>query len=165
MTEQLRLADGPSTSVQRVINASPETLWALITDINLPARYSTEFKGAEWLNGATEAAVGAQFAGTNEHPVVGAWQTESTITMCDAPTCLEWTVKGGGGPAAVWKFTIEATDGGTLVTQHCQIGPGRSGINPAIEKMPEREHDIITYRLREHAANMERNLDGLESLI
>lgn len=65
----------------------------------------------------------------------------------------------------MWKFTLEATDGGTLVTQHCQIGPGRSGINPAIEKMPEREHDIITYRLREHAANMERNLDGLESLI
>ena len=67
MTEQYRYADGPGTEVSKVIAASPAELWEYVSDINLSKRFSTEFQGAEWLDGATEPAVGAQFRGTNRH--------------------------------------------------------------------------------------------------
>lgn len=165
MTEQYRYADAPTVETSRVIAATPDELWALVSDVNLPARFSTEFQGAEWLDGATEPAVGARFRGTNEHPRVGRWQVEVVITDCEPGRVIGWEVPSDGAPAARWRFTLEPVDGGTQVTQWCQIGPGRSGLNMAIEQMPDREHDIVAGRLAEHRANMERNLDGLAELV
>ena len=165
MTAELRYSESPSTEVSRTISASPEALWELVSDINLPARFSNEFKGAEWLDGASAPAVGARFRGTNEHPHIGNWSSESTITICEPGQQIEWEVAGGGGPAATWGFRLEAVDDGTLVTQYCALGPGRSGLNAAIENMPDKEHKIIAYRLAEHAENMERNLDGIAAAV
>ena len=165
MNKELRYSESPSTEVSRTIPASPEVLWALLSDINLPARFSNEFKGAEWLDGASAPAVGARFRGTNEHPHIGNWTSESTLTVFEPQQHIEWQVEGGGGPAATWGFRLEATTDGTVVTQDCTLGPGRSGLNAAIENRPDKEHKIIAYRLAEHAENMERNLEGIASLI
>ena len=165
MTEQLRYADGPTTEVSRVFAASPGDLWEYVADINLPARFSSEFQGAEWLDGATEPALGARFRGTNEHPVVGRWQVECTIVEYEPEQVIGWIVNDPADPAARWRFSLEPVDGGTRLTQWCQIGPGRSGLSPAIERMPAREHEIVERRLGEHAANMQKNLDGLASLV
>lgn len=165
MTERLRYADGPTTEVARVIAATPADLWPLVSDIQLPARFSSEFKGAEWLDGATEPALGVRFRGTNEHPRVGQWQVDCTIVEFEPERVIGWEVAGPDGPAAQWRFTLEPVDGGTLVTQWCRLGPGWSGLSPAIERMPDREHEIIERRLAEHAGNMEKNLDGLAELV
>lgn len=165
MSERLRYADGPTTEVSRVIAASPGALWPLVSDVDLPARFSSEFRGAEWLDGATRAELGARFRGTNEHPVVGRWQVECTIVEYEPERVIGWEVAGPDGAAARWRFTLEPVDGGTRVTQWCRIGPGRSGLSPAIERMPDREHDIVARRLAEHAGNMQKNLDGLADLV
>jgi uncharacterized protein YndB with AHSA1/START domain len=165
MATSLRYADGPTTEVSRVIPARPERIWALVSDIQLPARFSTEFQGAEWLDGARGPALGARFRGTNRHPVVGEWQAECTVVEYEPGRVFGWQVTGPDGPAAQWRFTLEPVDGGTRLTQWCRIGPGRSGLSPAIEKMPDREHEIVSRRLAEHAANMERNLDGIAELV
>ena len=39
--DQLRYADGPSTEATTTIAATPAAVWALVTDIQLPARFST----------------------------------------------------------------------------------------------------------------------------
>lgn len=165
MTEQLRYADGPSVEVSRVISATPAELWPYVSDIQLPARFSSEFRGAEWLDGATGPTVGARFRGTNEHPAAGTWHAECTIVECEPEHVFAWEVAGPDGVAARWRFTLAPVDRGTLVTQWCQIGPGRSGLSPAIERMPDREHDIVERRLAEHAGNMRKNLDGLAELV
>lgn len=165
MTERLRYADGPTTEVSRVIAATPAELWPYVSDIDLPARFSSEFQGAEWLDGATEASLGARFRGTNEHPLVGRWQVECTIVEFEPERVIGWEVAGPDGAAAQWRFTLEPVESGTLVTQWCRIGPGRSGLSPAIERMPDREHEIVERRLAEHAANMQKNLDGLATLV
>ena len=100
MTERLRYADGPTTEVSRVIAASPGELWVYVADINLPARFSSEFQGAEWLDGATEPALGARFRGTNEHPVVGRWQAECTIVEYEPERVIGWVVEDPADPAA-----------------------------------------------------------------
>ena len=165
MTERLRYADGPTTEVSRTIAATPAELWPYVSDIDLPARFSSEFRGAEWLDGATGPSLGARFRGTNEHPVVGRWQVECTIVEFEPERVIGWKVAGPDGAAAQWRFTLEPVEGGTLVTQWCRIGPGRSGLSPAIERMPDREHEIVERRLAEHAGNMQKNLDGLAALV
>jgi hypothetical protein len=55
MTDQpeLRYRDGPTTQVDLVIAAPAPVVWALVCDIQLPARFSSEFDGGAWLDGAT----------------------------------------------------------------------------------------------------------------
>jgi hypothetical protein len=43
-----------------------------------------------------------------------------------------------------------------------QMGPARSGINLAIDAMPEKESKILHRRLAEHRANMEATLRGIK---
>lgn len=162
---ELRYADGPSTEASVDIAAPQQRVWTLVSDPQLPARFSTEFQGAELLDGATAPAIGVRFVGRNHHPATGSWETTSTITAFDAPTVFGYDVAGEDGrPSASWRFTLEPTDRGTRLTQWMRMGPGRSGINPAIDAMPEKESKILHRRLAEHRANMEATLAGIKAL-
>src|SRR3954453_15218299 len=46
--ESLTLADRPGAIAEGDGDASPAAVWALVTDLDLPARFSTEFLGAAW---------------------------------------------------------------------------------------------------------------------
>src|SRR5262245_47064757 len=94
----LRYADMPSVAVSIDIAAPPERVWEFVTDVQLPSRFSDEFLGAALLDGATALAVGTRFAGRNYHPVIGTWETTSTITACEPPTLLAYDVGGRDGP-------------------------------------------------------------------
>lgn len=163
--QELRYADGPTASVTAVVAAPPADVWALVTDINLSARFSSELQGAEWLDGATELALGARFAGHNRHPAAGEWESTSTVVELEPERSFAWAVSDPNNPAALWRFTLEPADGGTRVTQSVRIGPGRSGLSPAIEAMPDKESRIIHRRLAEHQRNMQANLDGIAALV
>jgi len=54
-------------SVTRDIAASPEAVWALVTDLERMGEWSPENQGGNWVAPATEAAVGAIFKGSNSH--------------------------------------------------------------------------------------------------
>jgi hypothetical protein len=45
-----------------------------------------------------------------------------------------------------------------------QMGPGRGGLNFAIESMPDKEERIVARRLEEHTRNMERVVAGIKQL-
>lgn len=59
--------------------ADPAEIWALVTDITLPARFSDELQGADWVDGAGEVAVGNRFRGRNRNSILGDWQTECVV--------------------------------------------------------------------------------------
>ena len=50
-------------SVTVHIDATPDEVWALVSDVTKIGRYSPETFEAEWLGGATGPAVGARFRG------------------------------------------------------------------------------------------------------
>ncbi|MDQ3470119.1 MAG: SRPBCC family protein [Actinomycetota bacterium] len=160
----LRFADHPTAETSIDIAAPPDTVFALVADISLPARFSRELVGAEWLDGATGPALGARFVGRNEHPRVGAWETTSTIVELEPDRRLAWAVGDTANPGTTWRFTLEPIEGGTRLTQWMQIGPGPSGINSVIAAMPDKESRIIHRRLAEHRASMEANLAGIKTL-
>ena len=50
-------------SVTVHIDAPPEAVWALVSDVTQIGKYSPETFEAEWLDGATGPVVGAKFRG------------------------------------------------------------------------------------------------------
>ena len=160
----MRYADGPTVEVTRRIAAAPDAVWLLASDINLPARFSSEFAGAEWVGGAQGVAVGACFEGHNQHDAIGSWTTTSTIVECDPGRRLAWSVGDVDNPSATWRFDLEPDDDGTVLTFTARIGPGPSGLTPAIEAMPDKEERIIDRRLAEFRRNMEATLDGIAAI-
>ena len=146
-----------------VVAAAPEALWLLVSDIHLPARFSSEFAGAEWLEGATGPAR-ARFVGHNAHPAAGQWDTVSTISAFEPGATLR--VVGRRSGRAIVNMAVHPASGGCRHEgiQWMRMGPARSGINPAIDAMPDKEDRILRRRLDEHKANMEATLQGIKQL-
>ncbi|MEV8314338.1 SRPBCC family protein [Streptomyces sp. NPDC059900] len=160
-----RYADKPTVEVRTRIAASPEHVWELVSDIGLMPKLSAELRSVEWLDGAAGPALGARFAGRSEHASFGAWQTTSYVVQCEAPRVFAWAVEDPERPSAVWRFSLAAADDGcTELTQWVQMGPGRSGLSQAIDRMPEKEQKIVYVRMREFEQNMTATLDAIKKL-
>ena len=160
----VRYADSPTARAEVHVAAPPDVVWPLVTDIRLPARFSTELTSAEWAEGTAGPCAGAQFTGHSQHPATGTWQTTCTVVACEEPRAFGWVVGDPGHPAARWGFELDAEDGGTRLRQWAVLGPGPSGLTPAIEAMPDKEERIVARRLAEHEANMQRCLAGIKEL-
>lgn len=172
----MRYADGPTVHEEVHIQAAPPEVWKMVTDIGLPARFSPELRRAEWLDGATGPAIGAAFAGHNHNPVLGEWRTVSHVVALEPERVFAWAVtdpdgRYGGGPAdpahpmATWAFALEPASGGTLLRLSALLGPARSGISLAVDRMPEKEEAIIEHRLGDLAAGMRTTLQGVKDLV
>jgi uncharacterized membrane protein len=61
-----RYADKPTVEVQTWIDAPPSRVWQLVSNIELMPTMSNELQAVEWLDGATEPAVGARFVGQQQ---------------------------------------------------------------------------------------------------
>jgi uncharacterized protein YndB with AHSA1/START domain len=158
----VRYADCPTVDAEVLIDAPIEHVWALVTDIQLPAKFSNEFAGATWLDDGPR--VGARFVGRNRHPAIGEWETTSIVNRFDPPHAFGWCVTDVDEPSAVWLFELEDENGHTRLRQHAQMGPAPSGLSIAINAMPEKEERIVARRLQEFEANMQATLAGIKQL-
>ncbi|WP_037568619.1 SRPBCC family protein [Phaeacidiphilus oryzae] len=155
-----RYADCPTVQAAVVVDAPPGRVWRLVSDPTAMPRWSAELRAVRWLDGAREAAPGARFEGSSAHPALGEWSTVSRVESCEPEHCFAWAVqRDGEEPGARWRFTLRPTgDGGTELVQWAQLGPGRSGLSLAIERMPEKEQKIVFVRLREFEESINRTL-------
>ena len=155
-------ADAPTAAAEIRIEAPPERVWDLVSEIALMAELSSELQEVTWLDGVTGPAVGNRFTGRNAHPAMGEWETISTITECDPPRRFTWMVGDPGHPMATWRFTLRPAGAGTLLEQWARMGPGRSGLSIAIDAMPDKEQKIVFVRLREWETAMKHNLEVIK---
>ena len=160
----MRYADGPTTEVDVVVEADVDRVWELVSDITLPGRFSSELVDAEWLDDGP--ALGARFVGRNHHDAIGGWETTSWVNRYEPGRRFGWAVSDPDDPAATWWFELEPDDGGggVRLRQGMRMGPARSGLNAAIDAMPEKEERIIARRLEEHERNMRATLEGIKAL-
>lgn len=160
-------SDCPAVEATAVVDAPVPAVWSMVTDIGLPARFSPEVQGAEWLDDATGPAVGARFLGRNRHPVAGTWQTLCTIVDYEHQRRLAYVVTGPPGsgledtrPAATWRFELEpggsrsAAISGTYRSGPVTVEPGhrrRPGGGTANRRRQARG------AAREHGGDLEGN--------
>ncbi|MGW1068582.1 SRPBCC family protein [Streptomyces aureus] len=159
-----RYADQPTVEVRTRIDAPPRRVWDLVSDIRRMPELSTELRSAEWLDGATAPAVGARFVGRSGHPSLGEWETTSYVVECAPCRVFAWAVGDPEHPSALWRFGLREADGGTELTQWMRMGPGRSGLSLAIDRMPDKEQKIVFVRLREFERSMTGTVEAIRKL-
>lgn len=160
--DELRFADGLGLVAEVDIDASPAAVWALVTDINLPARFSTEFLGAEWPN--DDRGVGAVFIGRNQHRALGEWTIPCLVDVRDEERAFGWRTVSHENPGARWRFDLEPMVGRTRLRFSYQLGPGPSGTTMAIESHPDKEARVLRRRLDEVYVNMRHTVEGIKQL-
>jgi len=159
----VRYADGPSIEVDVLIGAPMERVWPFVTDISLPARFSTEFRGAEWLDDGP--CLGARFRGRNHHPALGDWETISFVTRYEPMRAFGWAVGDPDTPSASWIFELQPEPGDAVrLRQGARMGPAPSGLTIAITARPDQEERIIARRLHEYETNMRATVEGIKQL-
>ena len=164
-SDPVRIADGPGTVVEADVRAEPAAVWAEVTDINLPARFSEEFQGAEWTGGHDGPSLGACFVGRNHHPGRGDWEARCFVDVFTEQVAFGWCTSDVGNPGARWRFELEPVVGGTRLRFRGILGPGPSGLDEIISARPDLEPRIIGRRMAEHRSNMQRVVEGIKAHI
>lgn len=160
---KMRHADKPAAEVERYVEAPPERIWPLVTDLALHAMISDELQHAEWENEGG-AVVGNRFVGTNRNKYFGEWQTTATVVECEEPRVFAWAVGDIEEPNTTWRFSLHPSGSGTVLTQSMQLGTGASGLTIAIANMPDKEERIVEGRMKEFRAAMQANLDAIKEI-
>ena len=156
------MKDRPTVDAETFIEAPPAHVWELVTDIVRMGQWSPEYQGGEWRDGAIGPVVGCRFRGRNRRRD-RAWESVSTVTEAEAGKSFAWAVGDPGNAAATWRFVLAPEGTGTLLRQHVQLGPGRSGLTARIEELPHREEEIVASRTAEHRRNMQSTLGGIKA--
>jgi uncharacterized protein YndB with AHSA1/START domain len=100
------------------IDAPPEKVWGLVSDITKMGEYSPEVFEAEWLGGATGPAVGARYRGHVKRNERGpTYWTTCEVTESVPGEVFEFAVVMGDRHVNTWRYEFRAADGGTDVTE------------------------------------------------
>ena len=159
-----RYADKPTVEVRIWVDAPPARVWELVSDIGLMPSMSAELQSVAWLDGATGPAAGARFTGRSKHEAMGEWETTSYIVEFEPERVFGWAVGDPADPSALWRFRLEPKDGGTELSEWMQLGPARSGLSFAIDRMPDKEQKIVFVRMREFERSITVTLEQLKAL-
>jgi uncharacterized protein YndB with AHSA1/START domain len=120
------------------IDAPPERVWRMITDVTRMGEWSPVTYKCEWLGGATEPEVGARFKGYNKMPPAR-WWTTCEITALEPGKVFEFRTIDGtfnigsrGREMTRWRYEFEPEDIGTRLTETYE-----ASFIPALLRVPE----------------------------
>jgi hypothetical protein len=106
------------------IDADPDTLYDLVSDLAKMGNWSPEATGGHWVGGATGPAVGAKFRGNNRSGW-RRWSTTAEVTAADRGRRFAFHISFTGVPIADWSYDFEADGSSTRVTeQWTDLRPG-----------------------------------------
>lgn len=109
-------ADRGSATI--TINASPEDVYAVVSDVTRTGEFSPECVRCEWTDGSSGPAAGARFHGYNNSGGFE-WDVSCEVLRAEPGKLFEF---GAGIPdlgenATIWTYTLEGVDGGTELTE------------------------------------------------
>ncbi len=111
-------------SVTVHMDASPERIWELLSDVTRIGSYSPETFEAEWLEGATGPATGAKFRGHVKRNGRGpTYWTTCTVTESEPGRAFAFGVGPSDKPLSIWGYTIEPSGDGADVTETFTLTP------------------------------------------
>ena len=105
----------PSATATVQIDATPDTVYGLITDLPTLASLAEEAVRMEFRKGEA-IAEGAVFVGHNENSGKS-WTTKCTVTDADPGRTFAFEVRHTVLPIARWQYDIEAAATGCRVTE------------------------------------------------
>jgi uncharacterized protein YndB with AHSA1/START domain len=116
---------GPLTREVSVhIDAAPEKVWDLVSDVTRIGEFSPETFEARWTRGSTGPEVGASFKGHVKRNGVGpTYWSPCQVTKCVPNEVFEFAVGTDDTSFTNWGYRLEADGGGTEVTEYFRLEP------------------------------------------
>ena len=106
------------------VDASPEEVWALVSDVTRIGEFSPETFEARWTRGSTGPEVGASFKGHVKRNGVGpTYWSPCQVTRCVPHEVFEFAVGTDDVTLNNWGYRMEPLGGGTKVTEYYRLEP------------------------------------------
>jgi uncharacterized protein YndB with AHSA1/START domain len=106
------------------MDAPPEAVWALVSDVTRIGEFSPETFEARWTRGSTGPEVGASFKGHVKRNGVGpTYWSLCHVTQCVPNEVFEFAVGSDGVTLNNWGYRLEPDGSGTRVTEYYRIEP------------------------------------------
>src|SRR6476659_1490178 len=107
----------PHDEVSTEIAATPDHVYALVSDITRMGEWSPECVRCSWTKGATGPVAGARFKARNKGGRGPAWFNTPTVVVAEPGHEFAFNRSGPGIGSYTWHFVLEPTTTGTRVTE------------------------------------------------
>lgn len=146
------------------VEASPSTIYALVSDVARIGELSPECIGCWWTAGEP-GKVGSRFIGRNQ---VGTseWEMECEVVVADSPSCFAWSVltEAIDRETSVWRFDITASGAATVCVQTFRMKQPPTGLQAVLEgRTREQQRITIERRRRRLDQGMRSTLAALKA--
>ncbi|WP_425308606.1 hemerythrin domain-containing protein [Ammonicoccus fulvus] len=108
----------PRGSCSVVVAATPDQVYAVVSDPTRDGEWSHESQGSTWLDGATTAVPGARFRGLSRLGRVS-WSQPCIVEVADPGR--RFVFRTSGSHSARWSYELEPVGTGTRITQRFEI--------------------------------------------
>ncbi|MCO8129246.1 SRPBCC family protein [Acidimicrobiia bacterium EGI L10123] len=145
--------------ISRDIAASPEAVYAAISDVTRMGEWSEECHACEWHEGHDGPTVGATFDGHNrngEHE----WTTQGTVIEAEPGRAFAFECSMMDFHFSTWGYRIEPTDAGCRVTEWSQDLRPESALEfskqmSGVDDRTARNRETMSETLERLAASLE----------
>ena len=141
------------------INASPETVWSLVTDMERYGEWSSENTGGYWRKNEDgvpgTGEVGDEFVGINRRGD-DEWKALVEIIVREENKAFAFVTGGSAMNLIHWRYDIEPTDSGTTLTESWAL----MNLSPL---MIEHGDEEIQYRATNAKESITATLKGMKA--
>ncbi len=116
-------ARGRHDSVSIDIEAPPDVVYGLVSDITRMGEWSPETRSCRWARGAPGPAVGARFKARNKGRRGPSWFNTPTVTAAEPSLEFAFNRRGPGMGSYTWRYRLEPTATGTRLTESYDADP------------------------------------------
>lgn len=110
--------------VSMFMQASPESVWDLVSDVTRIGEFSPETFEARWTRGSTGPEKGAVFKGHVKRNGVGpTYWTLCRVTVCEPLRHFEFSTGTDSVAVNNWGYRLEPEGSGTKVTEYFRLEP------------------------------------------
>lgn len=110
-----------SDQVSRCIQASPHTLYALVSDVTRTPELTSAIVSCQWLDGATGPVVGARFKAVNSVGRGPNWSNKPVVITAEPDREIAWARTEPFAGTVAWRYTFTPEGTGTRVTESYEV--------------------------------------------
>ncbi len=145
--------------ISRDIAASPEAVWAAISDVTRMGEWSEECVGCEWHDGVEGPVVGATFDGHNRNGDKE-WTSQGKVVEAEPGRSFVFQCSMYDFHFSTWGYRIEPTEAGCRVTEWSEDLRPESALEfskkmSGVDDRAERNRQTISGTLDRLAAALE----------
>ena len=149
---------GMHREVSIEINASPEAIYDLVSDLPRMGEWSPENIGGEWQDGGS-GKVGDRYVGHNQ---AGdrSWSVPVMVTAADRGRHFEFVTRPDEGPCVRWTYRLEPIEAGTRVTEVWDVEQLPTSLQSRTQEQLDERSRLVETALGTTLAALKATVEG-----